>query len=176
MERRIIIAGYGGQGVLLLGGILAHGAMCDNKHVTNISSYGAEMRGGTANAVVIISDKEIASPIIDKATDIIAMNQPSLDKFIGKLEENGRLFANSTFVKDIPEGLKAEVIKVDATGQAKELGNAMFSNLIMIGKFISHTGLVSKESVIEALKAAFEKKKPEMIDPNIAALEKGMSE
>ncbi len=173
MLQKIIIAGFGGQGVILAGNVLAETALAENKNITAMVSYGAEMRGGTAHCTVTISDKEIASPIVDNPTTAIILNEPSLDKFEDKVEKNGLIVLNSSLVKREIKRDDIEIIKIPATDLANELGNVRIANSILIGAFIKKTNILNLNKVIETLPKAFPKRKQDLIEINIKALKKG---
>jgi len=149
---KTIIAGFGGQGVLSIGLSLAQAAMLEGRHVTYMPSYGAEVRGGTANCTVAISDEEIASPIASTPEFVIAMNQPSLMRFQNQIQSGGVLFLNSSLAQaEISRG-DIEVVQVPADTIAEELGNRKSANMVMLGAFIKKVNLVSLDSVFEGLK------------------------
>jgi 2-oxoglutarate ferredoxin oxidoreductase subunit gamma len=173
MQEKILIAGFGGQGVVLAANVLAQTALVENKNVTAMVSYGAEMRGGTAHCTLTISDKEIASPSFDDPTIAIILNQPSLDKFEGKVVKNGLIVLNSSMVDRETKRDDIDVIKIPATSLATELGNVKIANLILLGAFIKKTNIISLEKVIEILPKAFPKHKQDLIEINIEALRKG---
>jgi 2-oxoglutarate ferredoxin oxidoreductase subunit gamma len=135
MEERIILAGFGGQGIMFMGKLMCFAHMNKDRHVTYIPSYGAEMRGGTANCNVVISENPIASPLVTKATTVIVMNQPSYEKFRDSVVKGGQIYVNTSLVKvaDAPEGV--EVIGVPASDLANEMGNVRNANMIMFGLF-----------------------------------------
>lgn len=174
MERNLIVAGFGGQGVMMLGTLLAQ-ATCDStdKHVTYFPSYGAEMRGGTANCYVVISDDEIGAPVMDTVEDLIVMNDPSLNKFLGRLKPGGILFINSSIVLSPIERDDITVVKAPVTEMAIEMGNPKVLNIIMLGAYIGATEVVPKDVIIETIKNKLGKKKPEFLPMNLEAFEKG---
>ena len=176
MERNLIVAGFGGQGVMMLGTLLAQ-ATCEStdKHVTYFASYGAEMRGGTANCYVVISDDEIGAPVMDAVEDLIVMNDPSLNRFLPKLKKDGILFINSSIVVSPIERDDIKVIKVPVTEMALEMGNPKVLNIIMLGAYIGATEVVPKEVIIETIKNKLGKKKPEFLPMNLEAFEKGFA-
>ncbi len=173
MTEKIIIAGFGGQGVVLAGNVLAKTAIEEGKNITAMVSYGVEMRGGTANTTIVISDEEIASPVVDNPTTAIILNQPSLDKFEPLVEKNGLLIINSSLVKREIERKDVEVIKIPATDLANELGNTRVANLILLGAFIKKTNILTLDKVLEILPGAFPKHKQDLIEINKKALQKG---
>ena len=174
MERNLIVAGFGGQGVMMLGTLLGQ-ATCDStdKHVTYFPSYGAAMRGGTANCYVVISDDEIGAPVMDTVEDLIVFNEPSLHKFLPRLKADGILFVNSSIVTSEADRDDIKVVKVPVTQMAIEMGNPKVLNIIMLGAYIGATGVVPKEVIIETIKNKLGKKKPEFLPMNLEAFEKG---
>jgi len=148
---KTIIAGFGGQGVLSMGLNLAQAAMLEGKNVTYLPSYGAEVRGGTANCTVAISDDEIASPVASSPEFVIAMNQPSVVRFQNQIQSGGLFFVNSSLVEtEVPRG-DISVIHVPAGKIAEELGSPRAANMVMLGAFTKKSSLVSLSSVVEAL-------------------------
>jgi 2-oxoglutarate ferredoxin oxidoreductase subunit gamma len=148
---KTIIAGFGGQGVLSMGLNLTQAAMLEGKNVTYLPSYGAEVRGGTANCTVAISDDEIASPVASSPEFVIAMNQPSVVRFQNQIQSGGLFFVNSSLVEtEVPRG-DISVIHVPAGKIAEELGSPRAANMVMLGAFTKKSSLVSLSSVVEAL-------------------------
>lgn len=148
---KIVFAGFGGQGVLSMGLNLAQAAMVEGKHVTFLPAYGAEMRGGTANCTVGISDEEIASPVASSPEFVVAMNQPSLIKFQNKIDSGGVLFLNSSLIEmEVLRG-DIEVVRIAANQIAEELGSARSSNMVMLGAFIRKSNLVNLETLVEEI-------------------------
>jgi 2-oxoglutarate ferredoxin oxidoreductase subunit gamma len=169
---KTIFAGFGGQGVLSMGLNLAQAAMLEGRHVTYLPSYGAEVRGGTANCTVAISDEEIASPVASSPEFIVAMNQPSLIRFQNQIQSGGLFFVNSSLVEaEISRG-DVDIINVPANRIAEELGNPRSANIVMLGAFTKKSNIVSLSSVIEGLKDAF-KNKQKLIAINKKALMAG---
>jgi len=149
---KTVIAGFGGQGVMSIGLNLAQAAMLEGKNVTYLPSYGAEVRGGTANCTVVISDDEIASPVASSPEFVIAMNQPSVMRFQNQIQSGGLFFINSSLVEsEIARG-DISIIKVPANSIAENLGSPKSANMVMLGAFTRKGGLVSLPSAIEALK------------------------
>jgi len=175
MYHGLIIAGFGGQGVMLMGQVLAEAGMIEGKHVTWLPSYGPEMRGGTANCTVVISDEPVASPVIDIPTEVVVMNIPSLLKFEPYLKERGFLFMNVSVIDREPKRKDIEVIKVPANDIADKLGNLKVANMVMLGAYIAITDVVDKETVFEALKRKLKGKKADLLDINRKAILEGMS-
>ncbi|MPM48322.1 hypothetical protein SDC9_95046 [bioreactor metagenome] len=174
METNLCVAGFGGQGVMSLGKFLAS-ATCDStdKNVTFFPSYGAEQRGGTANCFVVISDERIGAPLGDIMDDLIVMNEPSLDKFLGKLKEGGTLFINNSIVKKEITRKDVKVVFAPVTELALELGNAKVLNVIMLGVYVGYTEVVSPEVVWGTIKHTLGKK-PELLPLNKEAFKKGL--
>ena len=174
METNLCVAGFGGQGVMTLGKFLAS-ATCDStdKNVTFFPSYGAEQRGGTANCYVVISDEQIGAPLGDVMDDLIIMNGPSLNKFLGTLKPGGRLFINSSIVKDEISREDVTVIKAPVTELALDLGNAKVLNVIMLGVYVGYTQVIDPSIVWETIEHKLSKK-PKLLPLNKQAFEKGM--
>ena len=173
MLERNIFAGFGGQGVLLMGQLLAQAGLYEEKNVAWLPSYGPEMRGGTANCSVTISDKPIASPIIDHPTSLVAMNRPSLDKFEKAVAPGGKIFVNSSIIDRKVERSDVEVYYVDCSGTALGLGNPKVANIVMLGAYLAATQCVEPEMVIQALQHKLGEKKAHLIPLNREALAAG---
>lgn len=173
MKEEIIIAGFGGQGVMSIGQVLAYAGMTEGQNVSWLPSYGPEMRGGTANCNVQISDKMIASPVVTKATTALVLNQPSLDKFENSVQASGRLFINSSLINKKSKRSDLEVYYVPANGIALELGNSKVANMVMLGAYLEVTKAVSIDSVISAFESVFGAKKKKFFPINIKAIELG---
>ena len=169
---KTIFAGFGGQGVLSMGLTLAQAAMTEDLHVTYLPSYGAEVRGGTANCTVSISDEEIASPVASSPEFVVALNQPSLVRFQNQIQSGGLFLINSSITEAKTTRGDIELIEVPASEMAEEMGNPKGVNTIMMGAFIKKSNLVSIESLMSALEDSF-KKKPKLIDINKKALKAG---
>jgi 2-oxoglutarate ferredoxin oxidoreductase subunit gamma len=169
----VIMAGFGGQGLMFIGKLLAYSAMKEGKNVTWIPSYGPEMRGGTANCTVVISDEEIGSPVITSPQALIIMNNPSLEVFESKLQSRGLLFLNNSLITRKVVRDDVEVIAIPANDVATKIGEERTANMVMLGAYIARTRVVSKESILEGLKE-FMGKKTQFLDVNTKALEKGM--
>ncbi len=169
---KTIFAGFGGQGVLSMGLNLAQAAMLEDKNVTYLPAYGAEVRGGTANCTVSISDEEIASPVASSPEYVVALNRPSVVRFQHQIESGGVFFVNSSLVDiDIPRG-DIVVIKIPASQIAEDLGSARSTNMVMLGAFTKKSNLVSFDSLIKGLEKALKGKK-KIIDINAKALKSG---
>jgi 2-oxoglutarate ferredoxin oxidoreductase subunit gamma len=169
---KTVFAGFGGQGVLSMGLNLAQAALLEGKNVTYLPSYGAEVRGGTANCTVAVSDEEIASPVASSPDFIVAMNQPSMVRFQNQIQSGGVLFINSSLIEtEISRG-DVDIIKVPANSIAEQLGSLRSANMVMLGAFTKNSNIVSISSVIEGLKSAL-KKKQKLIAVNTKALMAG---
>ncbi|MDL2218179.1 2-oxoacid:acceptor oxidoreductase family protein [Christensenellaceae bacterium OttesenSCG-928-M15] len=173
MLEQNLFAGFGGQGVLLMGQLLAYAGMLEGKNVSWLPAYGPEMRGGTANCSVNISDEPIGSPVVSKATTVVAMNRPSLDKFEPSVQKDGFLFINSSIIDRKAERDDIEVYYVPCNDIAEELGNGKVANMVMLGAYIAKTKCVDIENVIEALRYKLGEKKEHLIPVNREALLKG---
>ncbi|MBM3176098.1 MAG: 2-oxoacid:ferredoxin oxidoreductase subunit gamma [Chloroflexi bacterium] len=169
---KTIIAGFGGQGVLSMGVNLAEAAMQEGKNVTYLPAYGAEVRGGTANCTVAISDDEIASPVASSPDFVIALNQPSALRFQNQIQSGGLFFVNSSLVETELSRGDITAIKVPASNIAEELGSSRSANMVMLGAFIKKSGVVSLESIVEALARTLGGKK-KLLDINERALRAG---
>ncbi|MDR2157353.1 MAG: 2-oxoacid:acceptor oxidoreductase family protein [Clostridiales Family XIII bacterium] len=170
MTHRLLFAGFGGQGIMLMGELLAYAAMIDGKQVTYMPSYGPEMRGGTANCSVIVSDGPIASPIITEAGILIAMNEPSLDKFEDDVDPEGLVFINRSLIGRKPRRSDVVSVAVDCIELARDILNEKIANIVMLGAVIRKSNIVSPDSVGEALRRKFSGKKEAFIPINESAL------
>ncbi len=170
----IIIAGFGGQGILSAGRLLAYAGMLDNMEVSFLPSYGPEMRGGTANCMVEISEEAIASPVLNTCSALIVMNNPSLEKFESWLKPEGVLVVDSSLVQKKANRTDIKVVEVPATQMANEAGNKTYSNIILLGKLIKETGCIEVESFEKALYSVLPKRKHYMIPEEMALLKAGM--
>lgn len=171
IDQRLKIAGFGGQGLLFLGRLLAEAGMRQNLHVSWLPSYGPEMRGGTANCHVNISTTEIGSPLVSTPTVLIAMNKPSLDKFEAELVSGGLIIYDSSLIDHSPARSDVEVIALPATEMADKIGNAKSANMVALGALIGKTNLLDKDAVLDVVKAMT--KKAALLDLNISAVEAG---
>ena len=173
MTNQILIAGFGGQGVLFAGKFLAYKGLLEEKQISWLPSYGPEMRGGTANCSVIISDEPVGSPIVSNPDALIAMNLPSLDKYEPAVAPGGKVFIDSTLIdrKVLRDDIDAYYIP--ATKMAADAGIPTLANMIILGKMIKETGAVSFENLLDAMKKVVSAKRSELMDVNIKALESG---
>jgi len=173
MNEKIIIAGSGGQGIMLLGKVLAEAAMEEGKFVTWLPAYGAEVRGGTAHCMVVISDSEIGSPYITKADTLIVMNKPSFDKFSSRLSKSGKIIVNSSLVD--PKESSAKIEKYPFTEIAVQLGNIKVANMIALGCYLSGSNSVKAESVLRVMRKIAPAGREDLISINQEALDTGVN-
>lgn len=173
-QQEIIISGFGGQGILSAGRLLAYAGMLEGKNVSWLPSYGPEMRGGTANCHVIISDDPVGSPILNSATTLMVMNGPSLDKFESIVVPGGIIITDSSLVNKSPKRSDVKAYEIPATQMASDMGNLTYANIIMLGKFLEATGIISKENFEKALRKVLPQKYHHMIPEEMEALEAGM--
>lgn len=173
MEAQFLIAGFGGQGVLLIGQLLAKAAMHDGMNVSWMPSYGPEMRGGEANCAVVISDEPIGSPLVTEPPIAVIMNKPSMLKFGPAMEKGGLMLYNSSLIDITPDRQDITAIGIDCNGIAEQIGNARTANMVMLGAIIQRTGVISIDSAMEALKATFGPKKEHLLPINRQAMEAG---
>jgi 2-oxoglutarate ferredoxin oxidoreductase subunit gamma len=173
MQTEIIISGFGGQGALFAGQLLAYAAMDEGHHVTWIPSYGPEMRGGTAHCTVIISDDEIGSPLVRHPAAVIAMNLPSLDKYEPLVAPGGVLVVNSSLVTRHPARRDIRVVEVPANAMADELGSNRLANLVLTGALLAATGALPLEAVERALAAHLPERHRSLLEANYQALRRG---
>ncbi len=173
----VILTGFGGQGILLIGDILAQAAMMEDKHVTWMPSYGVEMRGGTANCTVVISTETIGSPLTDQPHGVICMSKPSLLKFQGKIKEKGLLVVNTSFVEqELVTREDIEAICLPASEIAfQEVGQHKMANMIVLGAFLAASKVVDPQTVVNSLAELFQGEKEKLIAPMVQALHCGMN-
>ncbi len=174
MKTEIIIAGFGGQGVLSMGKILAYSGMIEGKEVTWMPAYGPEQRGGTANVTVIISDERISSPILSKYDVAIVLNQPSLDKFMPKLKPGGMLIYDGFGIVNPPTRDDIKVYRIDAMDKAAEMKNAKVFNMIVLGGLLKVCPVVSTDGLQKALFKSLPGRHHHLIPLNMQAVEEGM--
>lgn len=172
MQNEVMFAGFGGQGIMLIGQMLAYAGMGEGKKVVWLPSYGPEMRGGTAYCTVVVSDKEIGSPIVDRPQSICVLNRPSLDKFHKKVKPGGLLLINSSLVGASTDRTDIDVLSVAANDIAMEMGTGKAANMCVLGAYVGRTKVVKIESLYELIRKQFEKK-PQFIDVNMRVLDKG---
>ena len=173
MTTQILIAGFGGQGILFSGKFLAYEGLIEDKNVSWLPSYGPEMRGGTAICSVILSDEKIGSPIIDKPDVLVAMNLPSLDKYEDSTIENGHIFVDSSLISREVKRTDVNVHYIPATKMASDEGLAGLANMILVGYIIKKTGVISIENLEAGLKKVVSARKQDLFDLNKKAIELG---
>ncbi len=173
MKKEIIISGFGGQGVLSMGKILAYSGLMDDKEVTWMPAYGPEQRGGTANVTVIVSDEKISSPILSKFDIAIVLNQPSLEKFEPKLKSGGILIYDGYGIINPPTRKDITVYRIDAMDKAAEMKNSKVFNMIVLGGLLKVAPVVSTKGVEKALKKTLPERHHDMIPINMQAIEEG---
>jgi 2-oxoglutarate ferredoxin oxidoreductase subunit gamma len=173
MHEEIIVAGFGGQGVLFAGQLLAYAAVEAGKHVTWIPSYGPEMRGGTAHCTVVVSDEPIGSPLVRHPTSVIALNQPSFEKYEGLVKSRGLLVFNRSLIVATPGRADVCYVAVPANAIAEELGNVRQANVVLLGAFLALTGLLPLEFVESALDKHLSERQRSFLESNKQALRRG---
>ena len=174
MLKQYIFAGFGGQGMLLIGKFVAMACMLDGKHVSWLPSYGPEMRGGTANCSVVVSDEPVGSPIINQADAVIAMNLPSLDKFESVVKPGGLLVVNSSLIDRKVEREDVQVVYCDATRIAEEVGNPKGANVAILGALLEKERIVDTDKMVEAIRLELGERKLKFLEGNKKALFAGM--
>lgn len=173
MKEQVILAGFGGQGVMLAGMLLAYTGMVEDREVAWLPSYGPEMRGGTANCHVTLSDRPISSPVIVSATSAIIMNKPSLDRFEQYVAPKGIQLVNSSLIEKKSSRDDINTYYIPANEIAAEVGNNKTANMVMLGAFLKISGILKKESFFKALEDVLGKKNMKLIPLNMQAFEKG---
>ena len=174
MTHELLVAGFGGQGVLSMGMTLAYAGMVEGKEISWMPSYGPEMRGGTANCVVIVSDSKISSPIVNTYDSVVALNQPSLDKFEKAVRPGGLLLYDSTNIIVPPTRTDIQVLALSASDEAVKMKNTKIMNMIVLGAFIERTHTVDIASVMQALKKVLPERYHHLLPLNEQALRRGM--
>jgi 2-oxoglutarate ferredoxin oxidoreductase subunit gamma len=170
---KTIFSGFGGQGVLMMGYVLATAGMHEDNHVTYLPSYGAEVRGGTANCTITISDEPIASPVASFPDFAVLMNTPSVVRFEGKVKTGGTVFLNKDLVEVWPKRGDVEVVAIPVNTTAERLGSVRSANMVMIGAFAQKTGVVSLKSLIKSVKEIFATKGSKVHKINSLAIKEG---
>jgi 2-oxoglutarate ferredoxin oxidoreductase subunit gamma len=174
MVEEILLAGFGGQGVMLMGHLLAYGGIYEGFEVTFFPSYGPEMRGGTANCTVVISDQRIGSPIRNTFTAVMAMNQASLEKFEDRVNAGGVLAYNKTIIEAPPTRGDVRIISIPANEIASELGNLQVANMVALGGLVTALGVISLGSLVKGLTRELPKYRHHLIPLNEEAIKRGM--
>ena len=167
---KTIFSGFGGQGVIMMGYLMAIAGMYEEKNVTCLPSYGAEVRGGTANCTVVISTEEIASPVASEPEFAVLMNNPSLFRFQNQVQSGGSIFLNSSMIESRPIRGDLEIYEIPLNDLAKQFPGNKVTNIIMLGAFIKKSGLVSFDTMIRALRDTFGHRNPTIFKSNKAAL------
>jgi 2-oxoglutarate ferredoxin oxidoreductase subunit gamma len=165
-----IFSGFGGQGVLSMGSTLASAAMLEGKHVTYLPAYGVEVRGGTANCTVVVSDEEIASPVASNPEFVVAMNQPSFARFQSILQAGGLLCANSSIVNTESARSDIEILTIPTSELAEQLGSMKVANMVMLGALVRASGMISMDAMLENLTAILGEGKAKLLKMNREAL------
>ncbi len=173
IDYSIILAGFGGQGILSAGRIVAQAAMGEGHEVSWFPSYGPEMRGGTANCGVVISDEAIGSPIINEPDVLIALNNPSLDKFACEVKSNGFIIVDSSLVYAIPARQDVNFVPIPASALATDVGNITFATIVLLGSLGRLTGCINRDSFEEALRVVLPPRKHDMIPDELIAFDLG---
>ncbi|QNL43618.1 2-oxoacid:acceptor oxidoreductase family protein [Oscillibacter hominis] len=175
MKKEIIISGFGGQGVMSIGKSLVEAGVSEGLEVTWAPSYGPEMRGGTANCSVVLSDKPVGSPLFTHPTELIAMNLPSLEKFEPLVVEHGLIFVNSSVVSERVARQDVRAIYVPCSKIADEVGNGKVANMVMLGAYIAATGALREETIRQMIESMFTGPKAKLVPLNMEALKRGMA-
>ena len=173
MTTNILLAGFGGQGILFAGKFMAYKGLLENKQISWLPSYGPEMRGGTANCSVIISDDPIGSPIVAAPDVLIVMNLPSLDKYENAVVPGGKIFVDSTLIERKVNRTDVDVYYIPATQMAKQMNVPTLANMIMVGKFVKECDAVTFEGMEDALKKVISAKHADMLEVNLGAIKAG---
>ncbi len=175
MKKEIILSGFGGQGIMSIGKNLVEAAVEENLEASWVPSYGPEMRGGTANCTVIISDERIGAPLVERPSEVIAMNRPALAKFESAVTPGGTIFVNSSIVSEKVTRTDITAVYVPCDDIAKELGNVKVSNMVMLGAYIAATKVLKKETIETMITEMFTGRKIKLVPLNMEALNRGMA-
>ena len=175
-DLNIILSGFGGQGLLFAGKIIAQAGLVEGRHISWLPSYGPEMRGGTAYCSVCLSDDPIGSPLVTEPNVLVAMNLPSVDRFLSVVEPGGIVIVDSSLVPEIPERDDVTIFAVPATQLAEEAGFKTLANVILTGKVYKETAFCKKETLEEALRGVIPPRKANLLEPNMKALAIGMEQ
>ena len=175
MKEQCIFAGFGGQGMLLIGKFLAEAGMETGRNVSWLPSYGPEMRGGTANCSVVVSDKPVASPLISVADTVLAMNLPSMLKFQSEVKPGGLLLINSSIIEEKSNRDDCDVVYVPCTHLAEKVGNRRGANVVFLGAYVAKKpDVISEEAIIEAMRVELGERKARFLEGNVKALKAGI--
>ncbi|MCF0238436.1 MAG: 2-oxoacid:acceptor oxidoreductase family protein [Sphaerochaetaceae bacterium] len=172
-ENQIVIAGFGGQGLLFAGKVLAYAGLSEDRQLSWLPSYGPEMRGGTANCNVILSDEPVGSPIVSNPDILMVMNSPSLDKYEDSVVKDGYIFCDSSLISRPVARKDVKSYAIPATEIAKSIGAQSLANMVLLGAIVKVTGCISQDALMAGLKKAIPPKKAELFDLNLKALEAG---
>jgi 2-oxoglutarate ferredoxin oxidoreductase subunit gamma len=170
---KTIFSGFGGQGVIMMGYLLAMAGMYEDKNVTCLPSYGAEVRGGTANCTVVVSTEEIASPVASEPDFAVLMNNPSLFRFQNQVQSGGTIFINSSMIESRPIRGDLQIFEIPVNDLVKQLKENRVTNMIMLGAFIKKSGLISLDTMVHVLKDTFGTRNPAILKLNKSALQLG---
>lgn len=173
MNKQILIAGFGGQGILFAGKLLAYGGMLNDMEVSWLPSYGPEMRGGTANCSIILGDTQIGSPIVDAPDILIAMNAPSLDKYEDAVTPGGMIFADSSLISKKVKRTDISTYYIPATKLSSDMDLNGLANMIMIGLMLKHSDILSYEAAEKAMAKLVPARKQHLLEPNLKAIKTG---
>lgn len=171
----MVLAGFGGQGVLFAGKLIAYAGLLEDREVSWLPSYGPEMRGGTANCSVVLSDKPVGSPVFSFPTELIAMNGPSIDKFAPTVVSGGLVLVNSSVVSKKVERSDVKALYVPCEGIAYEVGNPKVANMVMLGAYVAATGALKPETIEQMIHEMFTGPKAKLVPLNLEALKRGMA-
>ena len=174
MHHEIIVSGFGGQGALFAGQLIAYAALAEGRHVTWIPSYGPEMRGGTANCTIVISDDEIGSPLVRRPGAAIVLNSPSFERYQPLVQKDGILFVNASIVNNLPKRSDIRTIAIHANEIAAELGATQLANVVMVGALASTTGAVKIETLSHVLETHLSARHRSKLEANRQALQRGV--
>jgi 2-oxoglutarate ferredoxin oxidoreductase subunit gamma len=174
MKTEMIFSGFGGQGALTIGKFVAQAAMTEGKNVSWLPSYGPEMRGGTANVATIVADKPIASPVVGNPNLLVALNQPSLDKFAPDVKTKGVIIVNSDMCPNVKKRKDIEYVVAPLNAMANAIGSDKTLNMIAIGIIIAKTGLIKYKTIEAILKEYMGEKNPKLLEMNLKAIKQGM--
>jgi len=172
----VVMAGFGGQGMLLAGKVLAQASMDLGREVSWLPSYGPEMRGGTANVIVCIASKPIGSPLVERPRGLIVMNLPSLEKFAPKVRAGGVIVVNASMISRDPERSDCVVVKVDARQLAEDAGTSKAANFVVLGAYVGATDIVPPEAIECAIEKEFSGEKAKFVPTNLVAFRAGLQE
>lgn len=175
MQEEIIFAGFGGQGVLFAGQLLAYAVLDEGRHVTWIPSYGPEMRGGTANCTVVASDEPIGSPVVQRPSIAVVFNNPSMAKYEGQVRPGGLLVVNSSLVSTSSDRTDIKILNIPATDTANALGDTRLTNVVLLGALLAVRPVVPVERLLQTLSEKLPARKQHLLEINVKAVRKGVS-